>query len=79
MKTILRTIWAGWKKFAHAFGVFQTKLILTILYFIVIGIAALIARLMMKDLLDRRMKPRESHWRIRTQTENDLEHARRQF
>jgi len=38
-----REIWERWKKIAHRLGVWQTNLILTLLYFLIIPIFALIA------------------------------------
>lgn len=79
MKSFLRKIWGGWKKVAHAIGVFQTKLILTILYFVVIGLASLMVRLFRRDLLDRRVDDRSTLWRDRIQPAVDLNGAKRQF
>jgi len=79
MKRFFRKIWEGWKKVAHAIGVFQTKLILSILYFIVIAIAATISRLLLQDLLDRRYKSKKPLWKKREQLEPSLEMAKRQF
>jgi hypothetical protein len=79
MKRILRSIWSGWKKFAHALGVFNTKVILTLLYFTVIGIAAVLARIFGADLLDRRFDRAGSLWKLKPPSGPSLEEARRQF
>jgi hypothetical protein len=79
MKPFLLKIWEGWKKVAHAIGIFQTKLILSILYFIVIAIAAIIARLLLQDLLDRRFKRKRPLWKKREDMGPSLEMAKRQF
>ncbi len=79
MKRILRSIWSGWKKFAHALGVFNTKVILTILYFIVIGISAVFGRIFSRDMLDRRFDNADSLWKPKSPAGCSLEEARRQF
>ena len=79
MKRILKHIWSGWKKFAHALGVFNTKVILTLFYFLVIGIAAVFARIFGKDLLDRKFVDADPLWKIREPLLPNLEEARRQF
>ncbi|MFQ5510898.1 MAG: SxtJ family membrane protein [Candidatus Krumholzibacteriia bacterium] len=79
MKRILKSIWAGWKKFAHVLGVFNTKVILTILYFLVMGIAAILARTFRGDLLDRKFPGNDSLWQPREASVTGLEEAKRQF
>ncbi len=79
MKRVLRVIWNGWKKFAHALGVFNTKVILTILYFTIIGFAGLIVKLTRRDLLDRRFDEKGTLWKTHEDIVPDLEHAKRQF
>jgi len=54
-KNIFKSIWEGWKKVAKAIGKVQTRIILFILYFLVIGPAAIVIRLLGKDLLDKRI------------------------
>ena len=79
MRKFWSRVWSGWKKIAHAIGVFQTKVILFVLYFVVIGIASLLIRLGRKDLLDRTIDDAGSLWRDRVNMPVDLENARRQF
>lgn len=79
MKAFFSLIWRGWKKFAHVLGIVNTRILLTITYFIVVAVAAIIARVTGRDLLDRRMTPRDTYWRERDQAPVDLESCRRQF
>jgi hypothetical protein len=79
MKKLLSLIWRGWKKFAHGLGIINTRILLTITYFIIIAVASVGARLFGADLLDRRMKPKESYWHDREPLSADLESCRRQF
>jgi len=53
---ILRALWAGWKAFAHRLGVINTFIILTVFYFVVIGISALIMFVTRRDLLGIRRR-----------------------
>lgn len=79
MKRFFKAIWAGWKKFAHKLGVFNTFVILTIMYFIVISIASIVIRLFKPDLLDKKWKTDEPLWKPRPPSNPALEEARRQF
>lgn len=79
MKKILSLIWRGWKKLAHGLGIVNTRILLTLAYFVIIAIAAIISRLFGADLLDRRMKKKDSYWHQREHVEVTLESARRQF
>ena len=80
MKRFFSAIWRGWKKFAHKLGVFNTYVILTICYWIMMTFASIFPRLLGKDLLDKRMpKAPQSLWKDRTDIEPTLENARRQF
>lgn len=54
MKNILRKIWHGWKKFALIMGRFNTLVLVTIFYFVILSPAGLCMRLFGWDPLDRR-------------------------
>ena len=45
MKEFFKNIWQKWKIIAHAFGRFQTRLLVTIFYFLVISPIGLIMKL----------------------------------
>ena len=79
MKKFFSLLWQGWKKFAHALGVVNTRILLTITYFLIIAIAAIIMRLLGRDLLDRRWRKAESYWHQREALDTSLEAAKRQF
>ena len=63
MMGILNSIWQvlkrGWMKFAAALGWFNTRLLLTIVYVFLFGIAAIILKILRKDLLRRKSTPGE--------------------
>ena len=59
---LLRLLWNAWKRFAHALGVVNRYVLLTVFYFVIVNIVNLFVRLFRVDLLDRRMKPAASYW-----------------
>ena len=79
MKAFFSLIWRGWKKFAHGLGIVNTKILLTLTYFSIMAIAAIIAFLVRADLLDRRMRKEASYWRKREPVDESLAACRRQF
>lgn len=48
-----KKIWLAWKKFAHAFGRFQTKVILTLFYGLIFVPFALVIRLFKKQTVPK--------------------------
>lgn len=79
MKKFLLLLWGGWKRFAHVLGVVNTKILLTMTYFLILSFISIAGRLFGADLLDRRMKPRDSYWHERDPADVSIEASRRQF
>ena len=79
IRQFLSLLWRGWKRFAHYFGIFQTKLLLTITYFIIIAIAGIIRMIARADLLDRRMDRKPTYYHPREPFKDTLQTVRRQF
>jgi hypothetical protein len=79
MKRFLSLLWTGWKKFAHVLGIVNTKILLTLSYFLIMAVAAIAARILGKDLLDRKITPGKTQWQTRDNLPVDLETSRRQF
>ncbi len=71
-------IWAFWKKLARRLAIVQTTIILTLFYFLMIGIFALVIKLLRKDLLDKKWKKNKSFWKDKKMLVT-LENAKRQF
>ncbi len=61
MKAFFSRIWAGWKKVAHALGVFNTYLLLSLVYFFFFPLFTV---LRLGDPLARKLGA-ESYWRER--------------
>jgi len=72
-----RQIWKGWKKIAHRLGVWQTNLLLTLVYFLIIPVFALIAgRKRLRLKLDR---DAATYWEDVKPLPSTLEEATRPF
>ena len=69
----------SWMAFAHAVGWFNTRLLLTIFYVVVIGIPTIVLKLLGKDLLRRKPGQTMSYWVEKEKTGNTLEEAKHQF
>jgi len=80
MKKFLKRIWESWKKIALRIARFQTNLLLTLFYFLVLAPFGLLLRLFGWNPLESRQKDfqKSSNWKSVDQTELDLEAMRRQ-
>jgi len=80
MKKFLKRIWESWKKIALRIARFQTNLLLTLFYFLVLAPFGLLLRLFGWNPLESRQKDfqKSSNWKSVDQTEPDLEAMRRQ-
>ncbi|KKS97765.1 MAG: hypothetical protein UV73_C0005G0042 [Candidatus Gottesmanbacteria bacterium GW2011_GWA2_43_14] len=68
----LRTLWSAWKKLAHRLGVFQSKVILTVFYFLILSPFGLLYSLFKDELKIK--KQSQSSWLLKkSQTESIAE------
>lgn len=74
-----KTLYKAWMKFAHALGWVNTRIILSIVYFLIFTPLALIFRLIGKDPMERRFDEAGSYWVKREAKEFRPEDYRRQF
>jgi len=72
-------LWRGWKAFAHVLGVINTKILLSISYFVIIALVSIFSRVFGADFLDKRMRKKSSYWHDREAIDVSLEGCRRQF
>lgn len=79
MKTFFSLIWRGWKTFAHALGVVNTKILLTVSYFVIIALGSIIPRIFGVDFIDKKWKRKASYWHDRETADVSLDACRRQF
>jgi len=80
MKKVLQNIWAGWKRVAHVIGRFQTRVLTTVFYFLILSPCGALGRLVGWDPLETRAakRRRATNWKPVTPEEPDLESLRRQ-
>ncbi len=72
-------LYRWWMRFARALAFVNTRIILTLVFFIVIGPIALIVQLVRKDFLDRTMGSGGTYWKPKAPVDHSLEEASRQF
>jgi hypothetical protein len=77
--TIWRTAYGYWMRFAKALGKANALLLLTIVYVVLIGPAALVLKLLGKDLLNRKAGVGPTYWNAKTQEPLSLERSKQQF
>ena len=75
---VLKAIWNGWKKIAHRIGVFNTKLLLFLFYYFMLGPTSLLVRLFQRDMLGKQMQDGSLYAPVQA-APLDVERARRQF
>lgn len=69
----------GWMTFAFALGYVNSRIILTLVYFLVFVPYGLVSRLLGRDPLDMRSIKRKSYWHKREKTRPDREQFERLF
>ncbi len=75
---MLSTLKNLWLKFAHAAGRVNTRIILTLVY-ILLGIPAIVLKLIRKDLLKRKKENVPSYWENKERAAVTHEQAKHQF
>lgn len=73
VKRILKAVYGIWLKVAHAIGRVNTLILLTLFYFVFLGIPKLLCVLSRKDFLDSRWRDRSSYWRKKSPLRVDRE------
>lgn len=78
--SVLRPLHKVWMSMALVMGFVMTRVILSVLFYVVFTAIGLLMRLFGKKLLDLRYKDgRDSYWHVRDTAEFDREHYKRQF
>ncbi len=77
MKSALKVLWEKWKAFAHLIGNFNSRLILTLFYFLVVGVVSLLVGRWQNTL--RKRAPSDTNWKPVASGQTDLAGLRRQF
>jgi hypothetical protein len=76
MMTMLRRLWAGWKRIGRKIGDFQARVLLTIFYFVILAPFALGLRLLADPL---GLKHAAGWHPVAPRSDTPLERARQQF
>ncbi|HWP43155.1 MAG TPA: hypothetical protein VNO14_07980 [Blastocatellia bacterium] len=79
MRRNLKALWGGWKRFANVPGRFQTRLLLTLTYFLVAGPTWLLMSIAGKNPLKSQFAGRAEYWTSCESAEDPIEGARRRF
>ena len=78
MRAFWKKVWAYWMALGRVIGEIMTPVHMFIVYLLVFGPASLIARLIGKDLLDRKLRPEPTFWRkkeVHPATIDNLRHT----
>ena len=78
-KTFWRRLYSLWMKFARILARVNTTILLTLVYFLIIGPIAIVLKAFGKDLLDRKAERRSSYWYDKGQEKPTLERSYQQF
>jgi hypothetical protein len=80
VKRVLKKIWSGWKKVASKIARFQTAVLLTLFYFVILVPLGLIFKSFGWDPLEARPKNlnRATNWKAVVRGEPSLKDMRRQ-
>ena len=68
-----------WLRFARMLGKANALVLLTVVYFLIIGPGAILLKLFGKDLLDRRLEERASYWYDKIPVDQDVDRSKHQF
>jgi len=86
MRSLLNKLWSGIKAFSKKVAYVQSIIILTLFYFMIIGLFSIFIKLLGKDLLNKKWNDKKksflkvhSYWIKKEKIEINLENARRQF
>ncbi len=80
MRSFLKKIYDGWMLFSKALGWVNTRILLSLIYFIVFTLFRMVSIIIGKDFLDRKIeKNKETYWQKREIKPFKNELYRRQF
>ena len=79
LRRIRHIAYKGWMTFAHALAVVNTTVLLTLVYFFLIGPVSVVARILGKDLMKHSISRTGSFWKPKEPVAHTLDQARHQF
>jgi len=78
-RTIWRIVRGYWMKFAQGLGKANALFLLTIVYVVLIGPAAIVLKVIGKDLLDRKAGIGSTYWRVKAGEKLTIERSKQPF
>ena len=76
----LGRVYAVWMKFAFLLGWVNSRILLSIIFFLIFTPVGIVSRILGRDALDRRIdRETESYWVERSPTQSIQEHCERQY
>jgi hypothetical protein len=76
----LKIVYVRWMRVTKVIGIVLTTIILTLVFYLVFGLAGIVLRLLKKDLLDQKIEPqRTSYWQERKVFEKEQSSYLQQF
>lgn len=78
-KQVGSRLYRFWMKFASGLAFVNTVILLSLVYFLLIGPISLILRVLGKDLLERRLGSGESFWKEKEKGTQGIEGLKHQF
>jgi hypothetical protein len=76
---LFKRLWEGWKGFSRRMGSFQSRVLLSFFFFLLITPIALLVKAAGDPLRIKKALSKESFWLTRAHTSENLEDFRRQF
>jgi Ca2+/Na+ antiporter len=77
-KNLIKKLWQRWGNFSYRMGSFQSRIILSLFYFVFVTPFALAVKIF-SDPLNIKHQTTKSHWLTKKEINADLEQSRRQF
>ncbi len=74
-----RVVWDAWRAYTHRAGAYQAQVLLSAVYYLVLGPSVLVARACRTRLLDLDPGQRSSYWIERKPLDKTLSALERQF
>ena len=79
VRSYRRLVWDAWNAYLHRAGSYQSQVLLTAVYGVIVGPSVLLARVLGTRLLDLGGRPRDTYWIERPPTARSIEWLERQF
>ena len=80
LPVLLRPFYIIWMSLASVLGFIMTRVILSLVFYLIFTPVGLVLRLLRKDLLNRKIEPdKQSYWELRPEEEYDPKSSEKQY